>query len=188
MIKLEDALLTDSIPEVIGRQPWAQAIAKAVRKQMRRLIGYADRTTLYAAIDNLPDGVLDIMAADLRVPQYSDSYSIAIKRSLIKGASSYWSQAGTRAAVESLCRDIFGDAVVSEWYEYGGEPGYFKVSTTNPAITEENVSEFKAAVEAVKRLSAWIDTVELILSAPGMTQVTGFYISTADTVRLKQTT
>lgn len=184
MIKLGDALLTDSMPEVINREPWAKAMAITVRNQMRKLITYADRTTLYAAVDSMPDNILDIMAIDLRVPEYSESYSIAIKRSLVKGAYSYWSKAGTKAAVESLCRDIFGDANVVEWFDYNGQPGYFKVSTTNPAITEDNVTEFKAAVRAINRISAWIETVELTLTMPVMEHNVGFYIMTADIINL----
>lgn len=186
MIRLYDALLTDGMPEIIGWQPWAKAMAVAVRNQMRKTMGYADRLQLYAAVDTMPGQLLDVMAADLQVPEYSQSYSLAVKRSLIKGAMTYWSKAGTKAAVESLCRDIFGDAEVTEWFEYGGDPGYFKVSTTNPAITEANVSEFKAAVEAIKRLSAWLDGVELILSMPNMSQHYGFFIQVLDKVTMTQ--
>ena len=97
----------------------------------------------------------------------------------------YWSQAGTKAAVESLCCDIFGDATVSEWYEYGGKAGYFKVTTTNSAVTEQNVAEFRAAVEAVKRLSAWLEGVELVLSTPDFVAAVGFTVQICDSLHLK---
>lgn len=184
MIKLRDALLTDALPEIIGEQPWAKAMSTAIRIQTRKLLDFADRVQLYAAVQIVPEQILDVMAYDLRVPQYSENYEIGVKRALIQGALTYWSKAGTKAAVEDICRDIFGDATVIEWFEYGADPGYFKVTTTNPEITEENVHEFRRVIESVKRLSAWLDRVELILSTPNMEQKYGFavHISTHHTL------
>ena len=117
MIKLYDATLANALPEVLSEQPWGRGFAAAVQRQQRQLLNLARRISLYAAVDDMPEAVLDVMAADLRVPRYLVSYPLATKRTLIRGALTYWSQAGTKAAVESLCCDIFGDATVSEWYE-----------------------------------------------------------------------
>ncbi len=38
---------------------------------------------------------------------------------------------GTPYAVEQVIQTYFGDGEVSEWFEYGGQPGMFKVVTTN---------------------------------------------------------
>lgn len=184
MIDIRDALLTDSLPEIISTQPWAKAMAAAVRIQVQQLLDLANRAQLYAAVREMPSNILDVMAYDLRVPEYSDSYEITVKRALVKGALTYWSKAGTKAAVEEICGDIFGDATVVEWFQYGADPGYFKVSTTNPSITDENVQEFRRVVETVKRLSAWLDRVELVLSTPNMEQKYGFavHVSTHHTM------
>lgn len=179
MIELRDARLTDSLPAIVGSQPWAKAMTTAVQMQFRRLIDLADRVQLYAAVPQMPDKVLDIMAHDLCVPEYLESFEIGVKRALIQGALTYWSKAGTKAAVEHLCRDIFGDATVIEWYEYDGNPGYFKVTTTNPTITVENVYHFRRAVESIKRLSAWLEKVELLLSIPSIQQNYGFTVHVA---------
>ena len=185
MIKLYDATLANALPEVLSEQPWGRGFAAAVQRQQRQLLNLARRISLYAAVDDMPEAVLDVMAADLRVPRYLVSYPLATKRTLIRGALTYWSQAGTKAAVESRCGDIFGDATVSEWYEYGGKAGYFKVTTTNSAVTEQNVAEFRAAVEAVKRLSAWLEGVELVLSTPDFVAAVGFTVQICDSLHLK---
>ena len=186
MIKLYDAKLTDSIPRIMAEQPWSRAISKAVEKQHKRIIDFADRVMLYANIDNLSSEILDIIAVEMKVQAYSESYNISLKRTLIKGAIMYWSKAGTKKAVANICTDIFGDAEVQEWFDYGGRAGYFKVSTANPSITEDNVNDFKAAIESVKRCSAWLETVELVLSTDAWTSYTGFAVHTADTIILTQ--
>lgn len=186
MIKLYDAKLIDSIPRIMAEQPWSRAISKAVEKQHKRIIVFADRVMLYANIDNLSSELLDIIAVEMKVQAYSESYNISLKRTLIKGAITYWSKAGTKKAVADICTDIFGDAEVQEWFDYGGTAGYFKVSTANPSITEDNVNDFKVAIESVKRCSAWLETVELVLSTEAWTSYTGFAVHTADTVILTQ--
>lgn len=168
MIKLRDAKLSDGLPSVIFEQPWAKAMDAAWQKQLKRIVDLAERARVYAAVDIMPDKVLDIMAFDLKVPQYRESYYIETKRTLIKAALTYWSKAGTKAAVEQLCRDIFGDATVYEWHEYNGESGYFRVSTANPDVTVETVDEFRRAVESIKKLSAWLEAVELIVEVPAL--------------------
>lgn len=187
MIKLQDALITDGLPEIIASETWAQAMAQAVRTEMRKILEYAQNCRLYAAVDSVPEKVVDLMAFDLRVHEYKESYPLATKRALVKVALQRWSKAGTKKAVEDLCSNIFGDAHVLEWYEYDGRPHYFKVSCTNPAITEKDLTDFKRAVESIKRLSSWLDGVELILQVETMPLYTAFslYVTTKENMELK---
>lgn len=174
MIKLKDALLTDGLPDIIAQEPWAVAMAYAVRNQVRKILERAEVARLYAAVDIEPEHVLDLMAYDLRVQSYRQDYDIKIKRALIKTALNRWSKAGTKAAVEDLCQKIFGDASILEWYEYGGRPHYFKVTCTNAAITEADINDFKKAVESIKRLSSWLDNIELLLVVDPLPFIAGF--------------
>jgi phage tail P2-like protein len=184
MISLRNVKLTDSLPDVIASQPWAQAMSAAWERQVRRIVDLAERARMYAAVDVMPHAVLDLMAHDLKVPQYRETYHIDTKRTLIKAALTYWRKAGTKAAVEQLCRDIFGDATVYEWHEYDGQPGYFRVSTTNPNVTPATVDEFRAAVEAIKRLSAWLEAVELLANIPSHITYEAFVLHTATKIGL----
>ena len=179
MISLRDAKLSDGLPSVIFEQPWAKAMEAAYQKQLRRIVDLAERARMYAAVDILPELALDIMAQDLKVPQYRQTYYIETKRTLIKAALTYWSKAGTKDAVEQLCKDIFGDATVYDWYEYDGKPGYFRVTTLSSGVTIETVDEFRQAVESIKKLSAWLDTVELLVTIPEWTIYEAFILHTA---------
>lgn len=165
MIKLRDAAITDGLPDVAAKEPWCVALGYAMQRQIQKILYYADLAHTYSAVDSLPDRLLDILAAELRTPQYSESYPLETKRSMVKGTLAYYATAGTKAALEAVCRDIFGSAEALEWYEYGGTPGYFRIQTDNPSVTDENVREFIAVAEGVKRLSAWLDGIELVLTA-----------------------
>ena len=109
--------------------------------------------------------MLDTLAVELRTPRYSQTFPLETKRSMVKGTLTYYAMAGTNASLEMVCRDIFGSAEVLDWYEYGGEPGYFRIQTDNGSITDEQVQEFIAVAESVKRLSAWLDKIEIVVTA-----------------------
>ena len=188
MIDLSKAHLTDALPRIIAKEPWAQAMSIAVNKQIAKIVTASKKAMVYADIYNASERLLDILAAELQIPQYSSDYNIEIKRSLVLNGLSYWSKAGTVQATEDVLKSIFEDANISEWFDYSGEPGYFKITTTNPNITEQNVSDFKAAAERVKRLSAWLDGVELVLGVDAMDIRVGFAVRDTEYICISQKT
>ena len=64
----------------------------------------------------------------------------------------------TRAAVEELITSVFGEGRVEEWFDYGGEPFYFKVYT-NATFTEDMISKFDNMLEKVKNTRSKLETV-----------------------------
>ena len=53
---------------------------------------------------------------------------------------------------------VFNDGIVLEWYETGGEPGTFKISTTRQ-VTPEVLEEFRSVVNGVKNVRSHLDSV-----------------------------
>lgn len=165
MIKLENATIMDGLPDVIAKEPWVIALDYAMQRQRKKKFYFLKRACIWTGIDMLDECLLDVLAVELRTPQYSETFPIETKRNMIKGTLVYYATAGTNAALEMICKEIFGSAEVIDWYDYGGEPGYFKIQTDNPNITDENVHEFVAVAENVKRLSAWLDKIEIMITA-----------------------
>lgn len=165
MIKIENASIRDSLPDVVANDPWCIALDYALQRQIKKIFYFMKRACIWISIDTLDERLLDVLAVELRTPQYSETFPVETKRSMIKGSLAYYAMAGTNAALEMVCKDIFGSAEVIDWYDYGGETGYFKIQTDNPNITDENVHEFVAVAENVKRLSAWLDKIEIMITA-----------------------
>lgn len=187
MINLRNAELTDSLPEIVGRQPWAKAISYAVSQLIYRLLDMADVTRSFSAVDEIKrHDILDALAVDLLVVQYDTNYDIETKRKLIKYALQYWATAGTKKATEDVLKKILNDGFITEWYEYGGDPGYFKVNLSNNEITTNDIIKFKGVAENVKRLSAWLDKVVLDMVNDPQTQRVGFIEHTATFEETKQ--
>lgn len=184
MTKLHNSRFTEITPYNLASQPEVRAIAYAIGKQVAKVCTYADRVRVYAAIDQLNEATLDLLAVELRAPAYNENYSISVKRTLVQGALTFYMKMGTPYAVNKIIKAIFQTGRISEWFEYGGKPFHFKAYTTNPAITPEDVDEFTRILSTVKRLSAWLDEIILDLSTNPMTLYIGHWLHTGDFIRL----
>ena len=186
MISLRDAKITNALPHILAKEPWVQAMAYAVNKQLDRLLTYADGVKVQASIDKMPDAVLDVLAAELRLPYYDPNYSITVKRELIRGGLQYWATVGTPESLTKILINIFGDAEIEEWFEYGGDPGYFRILTTNPNVSGETLEQFRKTAQDVKRLSAWVEEVLVDLGLPNMVFTQGFALYDHTDITLTQ--
>lgn len=167
MILLKDASILDGAPRIIAEQTQARAIAYAFARQMAQVLDSLDATRTWTAMDNVPESVLDILAVELHVQEYSQNFPISRKRALVSGAFDYWAHAGSVDSVTRVLDATFGgDAQLQAWYEYGGDPGYFRISTDSPLLDEDSLQSFIRMANAIKRLSAWLDSVNVNLTMP----------------------
>lgn len=167
MIKLTDARLTDALPKTLAEQPWVQALAEASRKMRRRIMAYADRTRLFCDIDEASEEALDALAVELQTPLYKNDYPLTVKRQIVKNSMLYYIRSGTRGAVEELLADIYQGAEVEEWFEYGGEPNYFRVaidiSRTTVPVAEMTPAELESWLYSVKRASSALESLSYMI-------------------------
>ena len=167
MIKLTDARLTDALPKILAEQPWVQALAEASRKMRRRVMAYADRTRLFCDIDEASEEALDALAVELQTPLYKNDYPLTVKRQIVKNSMLYYIRSGTRGAVEELLADIYQGAEVEEWFEYGGEPNYFRVaidiSRTTVPVAEMTPAELESGLYSVKRASSALESLSYMI-------------------------
>lgn len=167
MIKLTDARLTDALPKTLAEHPWVQALAEASRKMRRRVIAYADRTRLFCDIDEASEEALDALAVELQTPLYKNDYPLTVKRQIVKNSMLYYIRSGTRGAVEELLADIYQGAEVEEWFEYGGEPNYFRVaidiSRTTVPVAEMAPAELESWLYSVKRASSALESLSYMI-------------------------
>ncbi len=178
MINLSDSKITDLLPSAVAEAKQIKALAYAVSQQIQTICTYADNARIYAEMATVPEAVLDYLAVELRTPAYDESYSLAIKRTLVMETLTFYMKMGTPSAVNKIIETIFETGYISEWWEYGGDPYHFKAITTNPAITADDVDEFERVLSSVKRLSAHLDEIILDLSVPTAVTYQGVWVHT----------
>ena len=110
-------------------------------------------------VQSMEEWRLDEMAWEMNVTWYDYRADIETKRAVIAGAGAYRDRIGTPYAVEQAITDVFGTGKVEEWFEYGGEPGYFRVLTTNVSALNENREKFVKLLEKVKNCRSLLENI-----------------------------
>lgn len=118
----------DYLPETLKRDPKMKALAAAVTEQMLGVSGEIDNVLIYSRIDELPEELIDILAFDMHVDWYDYSYPLAAKRDILKNSVKVHKKMGTKYAVETALGNVYGKVRISEWFDYGGRPYYFKIN------------------------------------------------------------
>lgn len=158
MIKYKDGELLDLLSAPMAEDADIIALSYAIKMGIAKFIVYVAKTTMYADVDNQPESILDYMAIELDVAYYEQDMDIAAKRELIKGALKWYMTAGSGKAVKELVNATFGGGDVSEWYEFGGEPGEFGIEIESQ-ITEDNYKRLSKTLESVKPSGAHLKAI-----------------------------
>lgn len=141
---------------------------KGLSKATNEVVGIFDKAarlmTTWDKISELPETELDNLAWELNITWYNKLAPIEVKRELILNSDKVYQKLGTKWAVENVITTYFGEGHISEWFEYDGEPGHFKVFSSNPNITAESLNKFLDVLNKVKRASAHLDGIFITLT------------------------
>lgn len=165
MMKLSDLEFIRLLPQFMREDPAVQGLAHALDKIIPQLAESVSKLSTWDHIDELSDAELDELAWELNIQWYDTSANIEIKRDLIKNSDKVYQHLGTKWAVENVISTYFGDGRVEEWFEYGGEPGRFRVHTPNPSVNNEKLADFLNLLGKVKRASAKLDGIIISMTA-----------------------
>lgn len=148
------------LPYPLQQDEKMTALAKAAAEELLKVSGLMDNVLIYSRIDELPEALVDVLAYDMHVDWYDYSYPLAAKRDLLKTSVMVHKKMGTKYSVEKALSALYPESEVEEWYEYGGEPGYFRIvcDVTDSRIVA-SYSDIIRAVRLYKRLSAHMEEV-----------------------------
>ena len=125
------------------------------------------RVVIVGQTDYLNEAELDQLAHDQNIFWYNYFGTIEQKRLQIKEAPLIFNRLGTVWAVERVMNQYFKNTELQEWFEYEGDPHYFKFTTEDTAILQADIQAFLAILEKVKRKSQWLEEICLILKGEG---------------------
>lgn len=108
-----------------------------------------------------PSAFLPFLAWGLHVDFWRDELDSQAKRNLIAGAFEWHRLEGTFGAIRRICTAVFGETRVLPWYEYGGEPYGFRVTTEGRMGTIEDWESLRKAIWFAQALRDWLDGIEI---------------------------
>ncbi|WP_040948482.1 phage tail protein I [Gorillibacterium massiliense] len=141
------------------RDEAVEGMSTAIGKQLRDIVSSVDKSLIYGRINDLPEEALDILAWQFGAEWYDANVSLETKRKAINDVLYLAQIRGTPAAVKRVIEIYFGDGHIEEWFEYSGEPYYFRVVTNNDSVTNEQASLFIKATDSVKNLRSKLAAV-----------------------------
>ena len=142
----------------------ARGLSAPLSDMVQEISATLDLLSTWDHLDTLPENDLDELAWEINLLWYNKAASMDIKRSIVRNGFLTYSKLGTKWAVENVIATYFGVGIIREWWEYAGDPGHFKVLSTNPTITNERLDEFLLLLEKTKRLTAKLDGVFITLT------------------------
>lgn len=163
-MKLSNIDFLRLLPQFMRNDAAVKGLATGLNEIIPGLASAIDKLSTWDHIDELSAAELDELAWELNIPWYDTSANITIKRDVIKSSDQVHRRLGTKWAVEKIVTTYFGEGHITEWWEYGGEPGHFQVNSNNPSINNERLAEFLNLLGKVKRASAKLDAIVISLS------------------------
>lgn len=132
--------------------PEIQALSYAIQNAIKLIKEKADASQIYAAVDRLPESILDYLAVELRTMYYDQGLDMQQKRDIIKNTLKWYAHAGTPATVEEMVAIIFGVGEVVEWFDFTEPPytpGTFDIKTS-ALLTEETMQQLNEIFRKAK--------------------------------------
>ncbi|TGE37085.1 phage tail protein I [Desulfosporosinus fructosivorans] len=180
---LSDVDLLSLQSSYMKNDPTTIAFCRALSPQFQQLSGEAKKCSILARLNQIKwatispglvvkvfapeitnEQVLDELAWQLNIKWYDPSVDIATKQQIVRSAIIVHMYKGTPYAVEQIIQTYFGDGEVQEWFDYGGEPGMFKVLTTNPSVTADLANQFTTVLNSVKNMRSHLEVILISLS------------------------
>ena len=149
-MKLSDLDFIKLLPVFMRQDKDVEALAEAMTLALRDSKGHLKTVAGWNALDRLTETELDEMAYEFDVDWYNFGASREIKINQIKSAQLIKQRRGTNWALSQALKDVFGEAYVREWYEFGGEPFTFEVAIKDPITTQEAYEHMLTLVHKAK--------------------------------------
>ena len=151
-----------SLPDILAADPRFAAARNALEPHLAHLSSASLECLFLPRIDILPEHVLDILAAQYHVDFYEPlGMSVDVKRSFIRNAILWHRIKGTPVAVETVLERAFAIARVEEWFQYQGEPYFFRIHidiTSDDEDTDrDTLNRLRKAVAESKNARSWLE-------------------------------
>lgn len=161
---MEKITLYKMLPFSLQKDRKIKSICDALQPSLDKNWEDISSISIYKKIDTLDEDIVDFLAYSFHVDFYKKGLPLSKKRILVKNSLKYHRYKGTTWAVEDLISNIFSDSNVQEWYDYGGEPYFFKIFTKDNLKNQEQFNDFLEALYTVKNTRSWLECFVLVKS------------------------
>lgn len=161
-------------PSVVQQVPHLDALETVFAQRFTALEG---QRVLVMLVDVVPENMLPLLAEQWDLTGdagYNLATTADARRALVKDAIKIHRIHGTPAAIERAFALIGLHATVTEWFEYGGQPGYFKVSAIQAdAPSSAQWQQMRRLIRINQNVRSWLEAISVQAQTVGGDTYTG---------------
>ena len=158
MNNIEDYFIHKNLPQSLDKEN-VQEVATVVDDTLLSFDKTIAEVLIYPAIDMLGSELINTLAIQMHCDFYDDTLPLAVRRNLVKNSIAWHRIKGTPAAVEQMIQTVYQTGVVEEWFDYGGEPFFFKVNLGDSQITTQKIKNLIKMINASKNVRSWLEVL-----------------------------
>ena len=158
MNNIEDYFIRKNLPQSLDKEN-VQEVAKVVDDTLLSFDKTIAEVLIYPAIDMLGSELINTLAIQMHCDFYDDTLPLAVRRNLVKNSIAWHRIKGTPAAVEQMIQTVYQTGVVEEWFDYGGEPFFFKVNLGDSQITTQKIKNLIKMINVSKNVRSWLEVL-----------------------------
>ena len=155
------------LPTILHNDFNMLAAKLSLEEQLSKLASAAREVMHLPRLDELDEGMVELLSNQFHVDFYDPKLSLDDKRDLVRDAISWHKRKGTASAVEEVAKKVYRDAHVVEWFEYGGEPYFFRIlqdiSLDDEDTGKDMLDRLRAAVAESKNARSWLEFFGFLL-------------------------
>ncbi len=150
----------DLLPSSIAEDETIRAAALALDEELQFANDGRSLVFIYSRIDEIEEPLLSILAHQMHVDYWDPDLPLETKRELVKGSIPWHRIKGTPMAVETMVKTVIGGGEVLEWFEYGGDPYFFRISTTHSLGGPDTFAKkLLPAINMAKNTRSWLEKI-----------------------------
>lgn len=161
MITIEELELIDIVAKSSLEDENTKNIYKAISYAIN-IRNKQNKDMFFQDLETMSESEIDELLWEYDVKNVISTSDIEIKIEILKKALTSNFNRGTVGSVKNISEIFFGNADIYEWFEYGGNPGYFKISTTSEINNEETFIKILNVVNEYKNIRSWFDGFRFI--------------------------
>lgn len=181
MRELQKITLRELLPPSIAGDPDIMAMAESIDAELRKTTNSIPNIAIIARIHRAYDEIqanpaisdeeiakiitpelVDLKAWEWHVDFYEPDAPLKTRVKLVAKSLDWHTRKGTPSVVEEVVTAVFADALVAEWFEYGGRPYTFKVLTEITNVPGATIANLITAIFSVKNTRSWLQAIEIL--------------------------
>lgn len=145
-------------PQVLTNDKTYSPIGETVADNLDTAYQNVKSVSIYPSIDDLPEGVLDILAKDFKIDWYDYDETLEVKRNTVKSNFKVHRLIGTLGGMKQGLKNVWDNVEVEEWFNYSGDPYHFRVAVTD-TYSAEKEAEALFIIGIAKNVRSVLDSI-----------------------------